>query len=114
MFTFNTQTCQYDIVQNCLLSSKWKAQRVRTLVKKEVYPSDVERLCEDLLKESGCEPGVSREKECFVPNETCYTSCEVKDKKELQQSSSIVLYDISLTLHSLYCSPSKNVTVEVL
>lgn len=113
MFTWNKQTCQYDVEQNCLVPATWKAKRAITRVEKGVYPSDLEHMCENFLKENGCEPEVIRDKECFAVNHSCYTKCEVTDQKELPQSASIVLYDVTLKVRELVCSPSKNVTVEI-
>lgn len=113
LFTWNEQTCQYDVTQNCLVPARWKSGKKITREEKEVYPSDVDKLCAQVLAQMGCAEQAAAGKECFEVNQECYSHCEVTDKKTLQESSTIVLYDVTLSLRKLQCAPSKNITVEI-
>ena len=113
MFTWNEQTCQYDVTQNCLVPARWKSDKKITREEKGVYPSDVDKLCAQVLAQMGCPEQAVVGKECFEANEECYKQCEVTDQKTVQESSTIVLYDVTLSLRKLQCAPSKNITVEI-
>ncbi len=113
MFTWNEQTCQYDVTQNCLVPARWKSGQKMTREEKEVYPSDVDKLCAQVLAQMGCPEQAAVGKECFEVDEECYNQCEVTNQKIVQESSIIVLYDVTLSLRKLQCAPSKNITVEI-
>ncbi len=113
LFTWNEQTCQYDVTQNCLLSPRWKDGKKITREEKGVYPSDMDTLCRQVLAQMGCPEHAAADKECFEVGETCYNQCEVVDQKTVQESSVVVLYDVTLSLRKLTCEPSKNITVEI-
>ena len=112
-FTWNPQTCQYDASQNCLVPARWKKSKVMTRVEKGVYPSDVDKLCGQLLEQLGCSAQAGPDQECFEVDSTCYSQCEITSQTRLQESSTIVLYDVTLALYSLQCQASKSVTVEI-
>ncbi len=113
LFTWNEQTCQYDVTQNCLVPARWQGGKKITREEKEVYPSDVDKLCAQLLAQLGCPAQAGVGKECFEAGEVCYSQCEITGQQTLQESSTIVLYNVELSLRKLQCAPSKNVTVEI-
>lgn len=113
LFTWNAQTCQYDVVQNCLIPARWKSNKAVEREEKEVYPSDVDKLCAQLLASNKCAEDTTQNKECFEVGETCYDRCEVVDKQPVQESATIVLYNVTLSVRSKQCQPSKNVTVTI-
>ena len=113
LFAWNSQTCRYEAEQNCLIPAVWKAKTAVTREEKGVYPSDINKLCPQLLAELGCSPEAGRGKECFEVGESCYTHCEITQQNPTSDSDILVLYNVSLSLRSLQCSPSKKVTVEI-
>lgn len=113
LFAWNSQTCRYDAEQNCLIPAVWKAKSTVTREEKGVYPSDINKLCSQLLAELGCPPEAGRGKECFEVGESCYTHCEITQQNPTSDSDILVLYNVNLSLRSLQCSPSKKVTVEI-
>ncbi len=113
LFTWNQETCSYEAVQNCILPSRWEALRTQTHHEEGLYPSDVDTLCDRLLKEHPCEDFVKIGEECYVSSETCYTSCTLSEKVAVPETANIILYNVTASLKARRCAPVKNVTVQI-
>ncbi len=120
LFSWNQNTCKYDAVQNCSLPALWEKIPEETHAYPDVYPSDVEQFCKEILENSGCEDEViaqvkkGRKMQCpMEEGTTCYRSCSIKEKTPVQQTEHIVLYDLKVSLEKLHCRPAHPVQVKI-
>ncbi len=120
LFSWNDTTCKYEAVQNCSLPALWEKLPVETHAYPDVYPSDVESFCQEILEHSGCEADITaqvkkgKKVECPLEEETtCYSDCRIQDKMPVQETAQIVLYNLTVSLDKLYCSPARQVQVKI-
>lgn len=111
VFNWNRRKCKYEAEQSCSLSPSWQVTSAKTETHQGVYPSDVDTLCEQLLKEKSCGRGVTKGSECSDENKICVIGCKITEKTEVQETKSIVLDDVTVQLRRLKCMPAQPVTV---
>lgn len=112
-FTWDEQRCAYQAQQQCKWPSVWKKGKVEIQTHQGVYPSDVDNLCAAMLATQGCVSGSRAGYKCAPAATQCYASCTLQDKQPVQETHSMVFYNVTLKLQPLRCSSSSKVMVEI-
>ncbi|MBR2082139.1 MAG: hypothetical protein IJ876_03905 [Elusimicrobiaceae bacterium] len=112
MHTWNSETCAYEVVQNCMVPAHW--QTIKSSKSEHgLYPSDLDNYCTRLMQGKPCETTVSAGEECFAADETCYKSCQFMERTRVEEAANIILYDVEVQIEQLHCAAAKTVTVTV-
>lgn len=120
LFSWDSAACKYEIVQNCSMPALWEKMPLETHAYPDVYPTDVEKFCQEILENNGCDPDVVRQIqkgkkiECPLAEETtCYSGCRVLEQTPVQETAQIILYNLSVGLDKLYCRPARKIQVSI-